>query len=255
MSRKRTILIIDDHKTFVMYAGILIRRMGFEVMTAANGLEAFRIMKRTRPDLILLTTDMADSHGFSVLEDLLKDRELATIPVVLVSLDPAAAVGGKFASFGCAGFLQKPLTIEQLNRTLYDILSFSGGKRQFLRITLNEKVVVTHAVKKEQLFAVTLSEGGIFLRKRDPFPVGAEVTIELPVYDKIFRIRGSVIYVREAFQNDYSVDPGVAVRFHQMQEDDAFVLRHYITERLAGDLIEGQEEPVLRSELIRKDQS
>jgi CheY-like chemotaxis protein len=219
--------------------------MGFEVVSARNGLEGLKMMKQLRPDLVLLDITMPDMDGYEVLEHSRKDLGLAKIPIVMLTVDASMEIRARCVSLGCAGYLVKPVTIEELYHILYDFLSYPGGKRQFLRATIHERVKVTIGETTHQLTAITLSEGGIYVRMMDPPPVGSSLSIELSVYDKQMKIDGSVIYVRDT-QSGFTVDPGMAVRFEPLREDDAFVLRHFISERLAGDLIQEQGGQVLR---------
>ena len=42
--RKKTVLIADDSETFVMYFSLLLKRLGFDIIPAENGLEALKLI-------------------------------------------------------------------------------------------------------------------------------------------------------------------------------------------------------------------
>jgi CheY-like chemotaxis protein len=44
-----SILLADDNQTFLMYIGILIRRLGYQIFLARDGLEALKIAKEKKP--------------------------------------------------------------------------------------------------------------------------------------------------------------------------------------------------------------
>ena len=80
------ILIVDDHPD----ARRLIRRIlqsqgNYSIFEAANGLEAIEVSKQEIPDLIILDLMMPEVDGFSVLDELKRFQETATIPVIVVT--------------------------------------------------------------------------------------------------------------------------------------------------------------------------
>jgi len=57
----------------------------FKVIVATDGLEGLDMAKKKKPDIILLDILMPKMDGFEVLENLKKDKSLASIPVVLLT--------------------------------------------------------------------------------------------------------------------------------------------------------------------------
>ena len=55
------------------------------MLIASNGVKAMEIIKKDKPDLILLDLVMPDKDGFEVLEDLKLDDEFKKIPVIILS--------------------------------------------------------------------------------------------------------------------------------------------------------------------------
>jgi CheY-like chemotaxis protein len=49
--RSRRILIVDDSETFLMYLSILLRRMGFDIIPADNGITALKLLRVLMPDI------------------------------------------------------------------------------------------------------------------------------------------------------------------------------------------------------------
>jgi DNA-binding response OmpR family regulator len=83
--RKNNILLVEDD-TFI--SGMYIAKMTlakFDVTLATNGLEALALAKKTKPALILLDVIMPKLDGFGVLRELKKNRNLAKIPVILLT--------------------------------------------------------------------------------------------------------------------------------------------------------------------------
>jgi Tfp pilus assembly protein PilZ len=124
-------------------------------------------------------------------------------------------------------------------------ISYEGGKRRkFLRTTLQQVVELTHEDNTEEYYAVSLSEGGIYIRKVEPFPVGTEVEIALPIKkDKTLNLKGKVIYV-----NLYKIGAGMAIAFDDLTKEDSKLLKAYILAILTGDIVEEQKEPVIKKD-------
>jgi len=83
MSKK--VLIIDDEEDVRKYLAFVLKKSGFETVTAANGEEGLEAARREKPDLITLDLLMPNQSGTDFYRNLRRDRELADIPIVVVS--------------------------------------------------------------------------------------------------------------------------------------------------------------------------
>src|SRR5579862_6484264 len=81
-----TILVIDDDPSVRDLMSRFLTKMEFNVVAAANGEEGFRLAKEVRPLLITLDVVMPDYDGWTVLNRLKNDAELADIPVIMVTI-------------------------------------------------------------------------------------------------------------------------------------------------------------------------
>lgn len=245
---RKKILIADDSQTFLMYIGILLKRMGFTVIPAENGLEVLKLLKLIEPDLILLDIRMPTLDGLTVLRHIKEDKEIQHIPVVMVSGDLSMEMMQKCKSFGCAEYLTKPIKIDKLHDALQECLfSGTGKKRNYLRVPFNAKVAILHNEKQINLYAESLSERGIYLRKKDPFPVGSTVEIVLPLKDgKSIKLQGTVIYIKGLLGDVLKVSPGMAIEFKEIADREADILKKYIEDIMAGDIIESQEDTIIK---------
>jgi CheY-like chemotaxis protein len=238
---RKKILVADDNQSFLMYMGILLRRMGFKVILAENGVEALKLIKLMQPDLVLLDCMMPVLDGISVLRHVSADRR-ARFSIVMMSSDPESLRASE--KFDCCGFLSKPVPIEELHEVLQNcIFKPMGFTRRHLRIPFNEKVSVFHGVKTQELFAESLSEGGIYLRKKEPYAVSTELEVSIPLKGAApLLLSGRVIYVKGLFADLFRVPPGMAVEFRGVSTGSAEKLRSFIKEYLASDIWEEQEE-------------
>jgi signal transduction histidine kinase/CheY-like chemotaxis protein len=119
-SGSRSVLIIDDDATVREVMARFLEREGFDVVTAADGLEGLARAREHRPAAITLDIMMPGIDGWTVLAALKGDPRLAEIPVVLVTIVDEKQRG---YAFGAVEYIVKPVDRERLAavlRTLCD---------------------------------------------------------------------------------------------------------------------------------------
>lgn len=107
------ILIIDDSTTNQVLLEAILHEEGYSTVTAFGAREAFKIIEKQKPKLILLDLLMPEVSGFDFLKDIKANPNTAGIPVIVVS-----AVGSKenidyCLSNGAVDFFSKPIDISQ----------------------------------------------------------------------------------------------------------------------------------------------
>lgn len=111
----RTVLLIDDNEDMRDLNATFLRHRGFDLVVAANGGEALRILEDgLRPDLVLLDFHMPgmDARGFREAQ---RARQLADdVPVILYSADTRVTGDG----IGAAAVLSYPIDLDALARTI-----------------------------------------------------------------------------------------------------------------------------------------
>jgi len=244
--RTKRILIVDDNETFLINISILLRRMGFKkIIPAYSGVEALKLIRVLMPDVILLDIAMSQMDGITVLRHIKGNDDTSIIPIIMATIASDRKSYEECEKLGCSGYLTKPIKITELNNILNKCISYpSGKKRKLLRTQFRKKVVVTCKGLREEQHAENLSQRGIYIIKRNPFNVGTEVGISLPLKDeKTIYLNGKVIHVKEG---DVSKIPlGMAIEFKDLTSNDSELLKSYIIELLTKGIIEEQDEPLL----------
>lgn len=229
MSEKKSILIVDDNQVVLVSLCTLMRRMGFGILPAESGLEAMKLLRLKTPDLVLLDVNMPMVDGIKTLKHI-KDTA-PNIPVVMLSGDQTAATINHCRELGCSAYLSKPFSVRELHGMLQEwIYRPVGWKRQHLRVNTAIHANVLYSGMLYGLKSETLSEGGIYLKKEVPLPVGSEVQVSFAVNDgKALSLRGRVIYIRDFYGYDTDISPGMAIEFMDMKEGEALALSQYVT--------------------------
>jgi CheY-like chemotaxis protein len=241
--RTKTILVIDKSETFLNYTSKLLYRMGYErVLSAKNGSEALQILDTLKSDAVLLDMTLPDMDAIKTLRQIKSDKRLSDIPVIIVSDGSDTETYEECKKLGCVGHLIKPVNIPELHDRLSHCITYEDGKkRKLLRSSLEDKVVITHQGIPENLHIVCLSEGGLYVRKRNPFRVGTEVDILFTFKNgKTINLKGTVIYLKGLSEATFNLAPGMAIKFHDVTTDDSEILRSYIEELLIDEIIEDQ---------------
>lgn len=113
LSIKPKVLVIEDEELMAKSIVRTIKRAGYDVEVAANGIEAGILLERFRPELITLDLQMPGMSGFEVLEALRANDSYKDIKVVVVS----AATKVKMLEvmeLGVDDVLEKPFKSEDL---------------------------------------------------------------------------------------------------------------------------------------------
>jgi adenylate cyclase len=106
--RPPSILIADDDDDARVLLMRMLGKCGFDVVPAADGRDAVRLMRGRPFDLLLLDIMMPHMDGYQVLEVCRQDPELSRVPVIVISgVDDLAGVA-RCVKLGAADFLLKP---------------------------------------------------------------------------------------------------------------------------------------------------
>jgi len=241
------VIVADDSPTSLMYMGILLKRIGFTVMPAENGFEVLKLLKVVEPDVVMLDIGMGTLDGITTLRYMKENRETSDLPVIMVSGDSSRQMIQKCRELGCTGYLTKPVRADALHAALKCVVSPGYARRHHLRAPVNKKVIVNHEGVEYELYAETLSEGGIYIRKKDPFPVGSDVEVTLPLNDESsVRLKGDVVHVKGFFGGEFKILPGMGIRFKEIASAEIKILRNHIEKLIAGDIAGSLEETIIR---------
>ncbi len=114
-SNAETILVIDDDPAVRDLMSRFLVKSGFKPVTAADGEEGIKLAKRIRPRIITLDVVMPGTDGWGILKRLKSDPELASIPVIMVSIVDNEVRG---LDLGASSYLIKPVDREILGQLI-----------------------------------------------------------------------------------------------------------------------------------------
>jgi len=115
--RKRTVLLVEDHKYNLLVLKKMLERLGINVIPAENGKIAVEICRNTNDlDLVLMDLKMPVMDGYHAMMEIKKIR-----PGIKVIAETAYALAGddkKILASGFDDYLAKPITKESLEAVL-----------------------------------------------------------------------------------------------------------------------------------------
>src|SRR5512139_3016833 len=82
---KKKVVCVEDEPEIIDLIRLILGRKGFDLTGATGGLEGLELIRRIKPDLVLLDLMMPDMDGWEVYQQLRSDDELKHIPVIIVT--------------------------------------------------------------------------------------------------------------------------------------------------------------------------
>ena len=126
---------------------------------------------------------------------------------------------------------------ESLREEISKSASPPGTRRRHARVTLCKKVFVTRGGISHELYTETLSAGGMYIRKKEPFPTGSEIDIRIPLEEgRDIQLRGLVVYTRNNFSDTSQYPPGMAIEFKGVKDEEMTRVRSYVEQSLTQDM-------------------
>ncbi|MBW1739718.1 MAG: response regulator [Deltaproteobacteria bacterium] len=81
----RKILIVDDEPDIITFLSSVLEENGYTSVSAKDGVEGLEILRKEKPDLVLLDLMMPKKSGITMFQELRKDPDMSHIPVVVVT--------------------------------------------------------------------------------------------------------------------------------------------------------------------------
>jgi CheY-like chemotaxis protein len=136
MEKSLKIVIVDDNTDFLFTMETFLQRSGFEVRTADDGQKGLELIRKERPDLILLDIMMETLFsGFEVCKRVRSDDDLRDIPIIGVSamgeeLDINYRQWPDYDYFSPNAFLDKPVDKQRLLQMIPEVIQKAAQRKR-----------------------------------------------------------------------------------------------------------------------------
>ncbi len=235
-----TVLIIDDTPKTREQLQQFLRDEGFRVISAVSGDQGLRLARAMQPDAITLALLVSAVEGWAVLAKLKADAELATIPVIVLTLLESEGAG---YALGAADYLIKPIEHARL-------LAVTGKyKAQTSAAASIALVIETYAPAREMLCEWLEKAGWQVVAAADGPGALAQMALQPPqliLLDLFLPEMGGFQFWAELHQHDaWRSIPVIVTTVRELSTEDRLRLNGYLTARLP-------QEALHRKELLRE---
>jgi CheY-like chemotaxis protein len=122
----KTIIFIDDEPDILKVTTFRLKKMGYNIITAANGKDGLELIRTENPDLVFLDLLMPVMDGYEICKLIKRDESLKDIPVVLFTAVEDKRVANALKETGADGILAKPYETDELLKIVHRFVGETG---------------------------------------------------------------------------------------------------------------------------------
>lgn len=110
--KRATVLLVEDDRSLRRYLEVVLARGGYDVLSAADGLEAMKITLASDVDLVVTDAMMPNLNGYEFGRFLRSSPKLSTIPIILLTALEQKEMGRESSQFDA--LVTKPVSPQEL---------------------------------------------------------------------------------------------------------------------------------------------
>jgi len=182
---KPIILVVDDEPAGRNVIESVLLNQGYDLELAANGRDALQKAKALKPDLILLDLMMPEMDGMQVCQRLRSDRELAEVPVVMVTALDDRNMRIACLDAGADDFITKPFDRAELRARVRTITRLNRYR------LLHDRDLITSWIAEKAsdgYLQVDIHDQIIFINQRARFYLGLNPDPNTPIHGSFLEI-------------------------------------------------------------------
>jgi two-component system cell cycle response regulator DivK len=107
----KTVMIVEDNELNMKLFHDLLDAHGYRTLQTRTGMEALKLARQERPDLILMDIQLPEVSGLEVTKWLKDDEALCDIPVIAVTAFAMKGDEERIRRGGCEAYISKPISI------------------------------------------------------------------------------------------------------------------------------------------------
>ena len=114
----KKVLIVEDNELNMKLFRDLLEAHGYQTIESRDGVEALKVARDERPDLILMDIQLPEVSGLEVAKWIKEDESLKSIPIIAVTAFAMKGDEEKIREGGCEGYLAKPISLPSFLETV-----------------------------------------------------------------------------------------------------------------------------------------
>ena len=119
----KTVLIVEDNDLNMKLFHDLLEAHGYHILQTKSGLQALRLARDHRPDLILMDIQLPEVSGLEVTKWIKEDDDLKEIPIIAVTAFAMKGDEEKIREGGCEAYIAKPISVASFMETVQRFLN------------------------------------------------------------------------------------------------------------------------------------
>jgi two-component system cell cycle response regulator DivK len=119
----KTVLIVEDNDLNMKLFHDLLEAHGYQTLQTRDGVEALKIARDQKPDLILMDIQLPEVSGLEVAKWIKEDDNLRSIPIVAVTAFAMKGDEEKIRQGGCEAYIAKPISVAKFLETVARFLN------------------------------------------------------------------------------------------------------------------------------------
>ncbi len=134
-TEKKKILVVDDNEIILKTTSMKLQSAGYEVFTALEGSEGVALVRKEKPDLVLLDITFPPDvsgvswDGFRIMEWLHRVDDTKKIPIIIISGVVEEKNKQRAVASGAVAFFPKPVNFDEMIKVIRATLA-AGTKSQ-----------------------------------------------------------------------------------------------------------------------------
>lgn len=116
------VLLVEDELNILEAIRFLLSRDGWRVDTHSNGTDAAEVVRRIKPDLVVLDVMLPGKSGFDILGELREHAETADLPVLMLTARGQSRDREMAEKAGVSRFMTKPFSNTEVLTAVRDLL-------------------------------------------------------------------------------------------------------------------------------------
>jgi len=118
----RTVLVVEDNRLNMKLFCDLLESCGHEVVQSQDGLDALKLARQIKPDLIIMDIQLPEVSGLEVTKWIKEDDALKAIPIIAVTAFAMKGDQEKILESGCDAYMAKPIAVKDFIATVEHFL-------------------------------------------------------------------------------------------------------------------------------------
>jgi two-component system sensor histidine kinase/response regulator len=230
------LLVVDDKESNIQVVGAALGKLGFEILPATGGLQAFQRLAVRQPDLILLDLLMPEMDGFEVCRRIRVNANWAEIPIIFLSSADDKGLIVRALESGGVDYITKPFNHAELVTRVRTHLALKRARDELKQLAEDRDEllgILTHDLKNH-LGGMDMSAQLL----RDRTEALADPKLRL-MAENISHSSGQMLAFVKEFLANASTDHGLSIKTESLSLKDA-----------ASRVVQQHQEAAKRKQLV-----